>query len=255
MARVRTLILRAPGTNCDVETAFAFEQAGATVSSAHVNELVRKDKRIADYQIVVIPGGFTYGDDISAGKILANELKLKLGDDIRKFVGGGGLVLGICNGFQVLAKAGILPQAADTGQKLTLANNDSSRFECRWVYLSVDRESPCVFTRGIDTMYLPVAHGEGKVVAEPKVLRGLNVVLRYADKEGNIRADYPYNPNGSADSIAGICDSSGRIFALMPHPERFLRWTQHPRWFRDAKREWGDGFGIFKNAVEWVKSA
>jgi phosphoribosylformylglycinamidine synthase len=255
MAKVRTLILRAPGTNCDVETAFAFEQAGANVSSAHVNELVRRDKRIADYQIVVIPGGFTYGDDISAGKILANELKLKLGDDIQEFVGGGGLILGICNGFQVLVKAGLLPQPDDASQKLTLANNDSSRFECRWVYLSVDKKSPCVFTRGIDALYLPIAHGEGKVVAEPKALRGLNVVLRYADGEGNIRADYPYNPNGSVDNIAGICDSSGRIFALMPHPERFLRWTQHPRWMREANREWGDGFGIFRNAVEWVKSA
>jgi len=254
MAEVRTLILRAPGTNCDVETAFAFEQAGASVSSAHVNELVRKDKRIADYQILVIPGGFTYGDDISAGKILANELKLKLGEDIQKFVGGGGLILGICNGFQVLVKAGILPQPNDASQKLTLAGNDSSRFECRWVYLSVDKKSPCVFTKGITSLYLPIAHGEGKVMAEAKALADLKVVLRYADKEGNVSADYPHNPNGSADSIAGICDSSGRIFALMPHPERFLRWTQHPRWVRGGVREWGDGFGIFRNAVEWVRS-
>jgi len=255
MAKVRTLILRAPGTNCDVETAFAFEQAGAEISSAHVNELVRKEKRLADYQIVVFPGGFTYGDDISAGKILANELKLKLGDDIQRFVGNGGLILGICNGFQVLVKAGILPQSEDTSQKLTLANNDSSRFECRWVYLNIDKQSPCVFTKGIDSLYLPIAHGEGKVMAEPKALKDLKVVLRYADKNGKVSSDYPYNPNGSADSIAGICDSSGRIFALMPHPERFLRWTQHPRWLRESKREWGDGFGIFKNAVEWVRSA
>jgi phosphoribosylformylglycinamidine synthase I len=254
MAKVRALILRAPGTNCDVETAFAFEQAGASVSSAHINELVRREKLIADYQIVVIPGGFSYGDDISAGKILANELKLKLGDDIQKFVGDGGLILGICNGFQVLVKAGILPQPEDASQKLTLANNDSNQYECRWVYLSVDQKSPCVFTKGMSQIYLPAAHGEGKVVADAETLSRLNVVLRYADREGNIRADYPYNPNGSADSIAGICDSSGRIFALMPHPERFLRWTQHPRWFREANREWGDGFGIFKNAVEWVRS-
>jgi phosphoribosylformylglycinamidine (FGAM) synthase-like amidotransferase family enzyme len=152
-------------------------------------------------------------------------------------------------------KAGILPQSADASQRLTLANNDSSRFECRWVYLSVDKKSPCVFTKGIDALYLPIAHGEGRVVADTKALGGLNVVLRYADKEGNVSADYPHNPNGSADSIAGICDESGRIFALMPHPERFLRWTQHPRWVREANREWGDGFGIFRNAVEWVKSA
>ena len=255
MAKVRTLILRAPGTNCDAETTFAFEQAGAVVSSAHVNELVRREKRISDYQIMVFPGGFTYGDDISAGKILANEVRLKLGEDIQRFVEGGGLVLGICNGFQVLVKAGILPKPDDAGQKLTLSGNDSSRFECRWVYLNVDKQSPCVFTRGIESLYLPIAHGEGKVMAEAEVLKGLKVVLRYADKNGKPSADYPYNPNGSADSIAGICDDSGRIFALMPHPERFLRWTQHPRWFREGKREWGDGFGIFKNAVEWVKSA
>jgi phosphoribosylformylglycinamidine synthase I len=255
MAKVKTLMLRAPGTNCDVETTFAFEQAGAIVSSAHVNELVRKDKRIADYQILVFPGGFTYGDDISAGKILANEIKLKLGEDIQRFVAAGGLILGICNGFQVLVKAGILPQPEDTSQQLTLANNDSGRFECRWVYLSVDRSSPCVFTKGIDTLYLPIAHGEGKVIAEAKALKGLKVVLRYADSSGNVSTDYPDNPNGSADSIAGICDDSGRIFALMPHPERFLRWTQHPRWVRETKRQWGDGFNIFQNAVEWVKNA
>jgi phosphoribosylformylglycinamidine synthase len=247
--------MRAPGTNCDVETAFAFEQAGAEVASAHVNELARKEKRIGDYQILVFPGGFTYGDDISAGKILANEIKLKLGEDIRRFVENGGLILGICNGFQVLVKAGILPQPEDTDQELTLATNDSSRFECRWVYLSVDKQSPCVFTRGIESLYLPIAHGEGKVMAGPEALKGLQVVLRYADSAGKVSADYPDNPNGSADSIAGICDRSGRIFALMPHPERFLRWTQHPRWSREAKREWGDGFAIFRNAVNWVKSA
>ncbi|MGD9117827.1 MAG: phosphoribosylformylglycinamidine synthase I [Dehalococcoidia bacterium] len=254
MAKVRTLIVRAPGTNCDVETSFAFEQAGAVVASAHVNELVRRGKRISDYQIVVFPGGFTYGDDISAGKILANEIKLKLGDDIQKFVENGGLILGICNGFQVLVKAGILPQSVDASQQLTLSNNDSSRFECRWVYLNVDKQSPCVFTKGINSLYLPIAHGEGKVMAEPKALKGLKVVLRYADEKGKVSADYPNNPNGSADSIAGICDTSGRIFALMPHPERFLRWTQHPRWFREEARGWGDGFAIFKNAVEWVRS-
>ena len=252
MAKVRTLILRAPGTNCDGETAFAFEQAGSLVDSAHVNELVRRDKLISRYQILVIPGGFTYGDDISAGKILANELKLKLGDDVQRFIDRGGLILGICNGFQVLTKAGILPPLTNGKQGLTLANNDSNRFECRWVYLSVNQESSCLFTRGISTMYLPVAHGEGKVVADSETRNGLNIVLRYADETGNVQAGYPHNPNGSVDNIAGICDGSGRIFALMPHPERFIRWNQHPRWTREAPRP-GDGFGIFRNAVKWVK--
>jgi phosphoribosylformylglycinamidine synthase I len=252
MAKVRTLILRAPGTNCDEETAFAFEQAGSAVDSAHVNQLVQRDKLIANYQIMVIPGGFTYGDDVSGGRILANELKLKLGEDIQRFVERGGLILGICNGFQVLVKAGILPPV-ENGQRLTLAGNDSNRFECRWVYLKINQKSPCIFTRGISKMYLPVAHGEGKVMAEAKTLGSLNVVVRYADDKGNVKAGYPHNPNGSVDNIAGICDASGRIFALMPHPERFIRWTQHPRWTREAPRQHGDGLGIFLNAVDWVK--
>jgi len=253
MAKVRTLILRAPGTNCDVETAFAFEQAGSLVDSAHVNELVRREKLISHYQILVIPGGFTYGDDVSAGKILANELRLKLGEDVQRFVDQGGLILGICNGFQVLVKAGILPPLVDGNQRLTLAGNDSNRFECRWIYLSVNQKSPCLFTREISKMYLPVAHGEGKVMADSETISRLNVVVRYADDKGNVQAGYPHNPNGSVDNIAGICDASGRIFALMPHPERFIRWNQHPRWTREAPEKHGDGFAIFLNAVEWVK--
>jgi len=252
MVKVRTLILRAPGTNCDVETAFAFAQAGSVVDSAHVNQLVRGDKLISDYQILVIAGGFTYGDDVSAGKILANELRLKLGEDIQRFADRGGLILGICNGLQVLVKAGILPPLAN--HRLTLSGNDSNRFECRWVYLRVNEKSRCLFTKGMTTLYLPVAHGEGKVVADSETLKGLDVVLRYADEAGNVRAGYPYNPNGSVDNIAGIGDGSGRIFGLMPHPERFIRWTQHPRWTREPPREYGDGFKIFLNAVKEVKA-
>lgn len=252
MATVKTLILRAPGTNCDVETAFAFEQAGSQVDAAHVNELLRRQKLLSNYQIMVIPGGFTYGDDISAGKILANELRLKLGEEIRKFVADGRLILGICNGLQVLVKAGILSGLKD-GNKypLTLTGNDSGRFECCWVYLRIVKASPCIFTQGIDTMYLPIAHGEGKIVTEPGIS---NVALHYADETGNIKAGYPHNPNGSTDNIAGICDDSGRIFALMPHPERFVRWTQHPRWTREPRKEYGDGFRIFLNAVAWAKT-
>jgi phosphoribosylformylglycinamidine synthase I len=254
MSKVKTLILRAPGTNCDFETRVAFEQAGAEVESALVTELFHREKLLSDYQILVSPGGFTYGDDISAGKILANELKLRLGEDIRKFVEDGKLILGICNGFQVLVKAGVLPkQTLESVQPLTLTSNDSGRFECRWVYLQVNEASPCIFTRGISTMYLPVAHGEGKVVAEPGAADRLNVVLHYADESGNIKAGYPHNPNGSVHNIAGICDVSGRIFALMPHPERFIRWTQHPRWVRETPRNYGDGLQIFLNAVAWVK--
>jgi len=252
--KVRALILRAPGTNCDVETAFAFQQAGAVVDLVHVNELIHREKRVGDYQILVVPGGFTYGDDIAAGKVLANELRLKLGEDILRFIEDGGLILGICNGFQVLIKAGFLPEPSnDASPHLTVVANDSGKFECRWVHLSVNKESPCVFTEGIDEMYLPVAHAEGKVVVEPEALPHLNVVLYYTDEQGNTDAGYPHNPNGSVANIAGICDTSGRIFALMPHPERYVRGTQHPQWTRQKARQYGDGFQIFVNAVEWAQ--
>jgi len=254
MSRVRTLIIRAPGTNCDAETAFAFQQVGAEVSTVHVNQLIGGGKRLSDYQIMVIPGGFTYGDDISAGKILANELRLKLGEDILRFIEDGKLILGICNGFQVLVKAGFLPEPSKSGSApLTLSANDSGKFECRWVHLSVNEKSPCIFTEGVDSLYLPVANGEGKVVAEPGVLPELNIALYYADERGNRHAGYPYNPSGSVGNIAGICDSSGRIFALMPHPERHVRGTQHPQWTRHGAKRYGDGFQIFLNAVKWAE--
>ena len=249
------MILRGPGTNCDVETAFAFQQAGAIASSVHVNQLIRHEQRLSDYQIFVIPGGFTYGDDIAAGKVLANELKLRLGDDIQNFIDNGGLILGICNGFQVLVKAGILPRAANgSAPSATLADNDSGRFECRWVYMTANRKSPCIFTEGIERLYLPVAHGEGKFITSGGELPEPNIALYYTDEQGNTGAGYPYNPNGSERDIAGICDSSGRIFALMPHPERHIRGTQHPRWTREEIKEQGDGFQIFLNAVRWAKS-
>jgi phosphoribosylformylglycinamidine synthase subunit PurQ / glutaminase len=254
MTKVKVLMLQAPGTNCDFETRVAYEMAGAEVDWALVYELFRGEKKLADYHILVIPGGFTYGDDISAGKIMANEIRYRLGPDISNFVADGKLVMGVCNGFQVLVKTGILPGLQDSGsQPVTLTVNDSGKFECRWINLKVNAESPCVFTRGMDRMYIPVNHGEGKLVAAPGVLEKLNVVVRYTDEQGNTGAGYPLNPNGSVDDIAGICDTTGRIFALMPHPERFIRWTQHPRWTREPARETGDGLQIFVNAVEWAK--
>jgi phosphoribosylformylglycinamidine synthase len=216
--------------------------------------LIRGEERLADFQILVIPGGFTYGDDIAAGKVLANELMLRIGEQVRRFVSEERLVLGICNGFQVLVKAGILPGLESATPRMTLTSNDSNRFECRWVYLSVDRNSSCVFTRGIERMYLPVAHAEGKLVADTEVLPQINAVLHYTGPEGNPGAGYPHNPNGSVADIAGICDATGRVFALMPHPERYVRRTQHPQWTRGGGKEPGDGFKIFTNAVSWVKS-
>ena len=254
MNRVRTLVIRAPGTNCDVETVFAFQQAGSDVSLVHVNRLIQHHEKLADYQILVIPGGFTYGDDIAAGKVLANELKLNLGDDIIRFIEDGKLILGICNGFQVLVKAGFLPDVSRSDLSLlTLTDNDSGRFECRWVHLVVNQASSCVFTQGIESLYLPVAHAEGKVVVLSGALTEQNVTLFYADEHGDISAGYPHNPNGSAGNVAGICDNSGRVFGLMPHPERHIRGTQHPQWTRIGAREYGDGLQIFSNAVDWAK--
>jgi phosphoribosylformylglycinamidine synthase I len=254
MNKVKVLMLRAPGTNRDVDTRIAFEQCGAEVYSALVTELFRREKKLAEYHLAVIPGGFTYGDDISAGKIMANEIKLRLGEDIRKFVADGRLILGICNGFQVLVKTGILPGInGKSAQPVTLTNNDSGKFECRWVYLKVNEKSPCVFTKGMRGMYVPIAHGEGKLVAEPGVADKLNIVVQYVDEKGKTQAGYPYNPNGSINDIAGICDASGRIFGLMPHPEDFIRPTQHPRWTREAPRKSGDGLQLFQNAVAWAK--
>lgn len=255
MSKVRTLIMRAPGTNRDIETQFAFEQAGAEVSIVHVNQLIRREVQMVEYQILVIPGGFSYGDDIASGKVLANELRLKLGEDITRFVEDGKLVLGICNGFQALVKAGFLPEISTDGSiQLTLTNNDSGKFECRWVHLRTNKNSPCVFTKGIESIYVPVAHGEGKVVTLGEGITDANVALYYADETGNIAAGYPHNPNGSEKNIAGICDASGRVFGLMPHPEDHIRGTQHPQWTRLGAREYGDGFPIFRNAVEWANN-
>jgi phosphoribosylformylglycinamidine synthase I len=255
MTKARTLVLRAPGTNCDMEAAFAFEQAEADVSMVHIGELIRREKRLGDYRIMVLPGGFTYGDDLGSGKVIANEIGVKLGDDVKLFVENGGLIIGICNGFQILVKSGLLPDPAalNKRQKATLTNNDSGKFECRWVNLKVNLKSNCIFTKGIAKMYLPVAHGEGKFVADKETLAAIDVAVYYADEDDKPTMEYPYNPNGSLSCIAGICDSTGRIFGLMPHPERYITGSQHPRWTGENVREEGDGFRIFKNAVDWVK--
>ncbi len=254
------------GINCDRETAFAFEQAGAEARRVHVNDLIDGHDRLDRYQILSFPGGFSYGDDIASGKVLANRVKTHLDDAIQRFIEGGGLVLGICNGFQVMVKYGLLgsPQGVVEAQRSTLTYNDSSRYEDRWVHL-LPEKGRCVFTRGIEKLYLPVAHGEGKFFTDPGTLAGLEaagcVVLRYADEEGRAAGGrFPWNPNGSLNDIAGVCDPSGRVFGLMPHPERHLHFTQHPLWTQLAEEcrragrrlpEEGHGMAIFRNAVTY----
>jgi phosphoribosylformylglycinamidine synthase I len=253
----KTLILKAAGVNCDVETACAFQSAGAEAEFVHINQLVCGEKKLADYQIFVLSGGFTYGDDIAAGKILANELKYKMFEAIKDFVTAEKLIIGICNGFQVLVRAGILPGNADFKQEATLTNNDSGVFQDRWVYLK-NAGSKCFWTKGLpDVIYLPIAHGEGKFIPKNEDIlermRGLGqIVFQYCDSNGQL-GDYPVNPNGSIDSIAGICDETGRVFGLMPHPERHLASLQHPRWTREGLKKHGDGFVLFLNAVNYFK--
>ena len=257
MAKPQVLVLRTAGTNCDREAVRAFELAGAQVESLHINRLVEQADLLDQFQILTIPGGFSYGDDIAAGRIMANQMLHHLRDRARAFVDAGKLVIGICNGFQVLVKAGLLPGLSDPGingtQQATITYNDSGKFEDRWVWLEPATEG-CVFITPGRRLYLPVAHGEGKVCfADPNVQQRIcedkRIAFRYVDAEGNF-GDYPVNPNGSVDHIAGLCDPTGRVFGLMPHPERFIHRTQHPRWTRE-KIEDPDGLTIFRNAVNY----
>lgn len=259
MTTVKTLVLRTAGSNCDYETVHAFQHVGSEVSLIHINQIVAGKTRLSNFQILAIPGGFTYGDDISAGKILANELKYKLTDQIENFISDGKLIIGICNGFQVLVKAGLLPEVnlSNGKQLVTLTNNDSGKFEDRWIYLkAVSRK--CVFTRGIEKLvYFPVAHAEGKFIPKDEsLLKNLNrndqIVFQYTNSNGELDG-YPWNPNGSIENIAGICDSTGRIFGLMPHPERHFHPTHHPRWTREGMRAEADGVVIFRNAIEYIR--
>ncbi len=257
MEKVAAIVLRAAGTNCDMETQYALELAGATADRVHINRVI-EDKSLLDrYHILVFPGGFSYGDDVAAGKILANQVIHHLAEPVRKFIEDGKLVLGICNGFQVLVKTGILPGANGFHQEdVTITCNDSGKFEDRWVYLA-PQTNKCVLIEPERQIYLPVAHAEGKVVVRnDKALQRLEadsyVAFKYVDANGE-EGLYPINPNGSVDSIAGLTDGTGRVLGLMPHPERFVRRTQHPHWSRLGRDLDPDGIKIFRNAVRYVR--
>ena len=253
----KVLVLRTAGTNCDYETEYAFQLAGAETGLIHINQLIAGRTNLNGNHILAIPGGFSYGDDVAAGILLANEIKHKLGNLLRDFVDSGKLIIGICNGFQVLVRAGLLPRLkSQIAQDATLAMNTSAKFECRWVHLET-QDTPCAFTHGLKRrVYLPVAHAEGRFTAPSQILDQLEsnrqVVFRYVSPDGG-SPPYPDNPNGSDLQIAGICDPTGRIFGMMPHPERFLTRFNHPRWTRESLPEKGDGFDIFQNAVAFVQ--
>ena len=257
MAAPRVLILRAPGTNCDVETAHAFEVAGAKVSSIHVNRLIDSPRSGEGFQILCFPGGFSYGDDIAAGRILAERLQVHLRDLVDSFRSADRLVLGICNGFQVMMRLGIFFDDDPKEPPATLAQNHQARFEDRWVHLA-SANSNSVFLRGIESMYLPMAHAEGRFVFRSpedraRMLERGQLALRYTDSTGEVSDSvlpFPANPNGAELNVAGITDSTGRIFGLMPHPERHIDFTHHPFWTRRTEQpEHGDGHRVFANAV------
>lgn len=268
--KLRALVPTGHGINCETETRWALELGGFDqVDLIHLNFLARGDIDVSGYQIVVFPGGFLDGDDLGAAQACANRLRHsringeRFIDHLVRFVERGGLVLGICNGFQLLVKLGLLPASQHdyTRREVTLTGNDRGRFEDRWVYLVVDKASPCVFLQGIDRLYLPVRHGEGKIVgrtpdlAQRLVANG-QAALRYALPERwEPTMEYPFNPNGSQSAIAGLCDPTGRVFGLMPHPEAYWHRTNHPRWTREKIPEEGGGLALFRNAADFLRHA
>ena len=270
----KALVLTGFGLNCDWETTHALELAGAEAHRVHINQLVMGEEigeiaRLEDYQIFAFIGGFSWGDDHGAGVIFATKLLYNIGEDILRFIEKGNLVIGICNGYQAMVNVGLLPGFDGDYRSRTVAliGNDCGNFRDQWVHLKVETSSPCVFTRGLEQLELPVRHGEGKFYAEESVIKDLEeknqAVVRYADSEGNsANGSYPENPNGSMNDIAGICDSTGRVFGLMPHPEAYNHWTNHPNWtlFKERYRRGGEpypreGYGIqiFRNAVDYFK--
>ena len=249
MAKPRAMVLRAAGTNCDKESQHALELAGFSAERVHLFRVMERPGLLDEVQLLMIPGGFSYGDDVAAGKIFANQILHHLAEALNKFVADGKLILGVCNGFQVLLKSGLLPwgraDAAAANQDATLAWNDCGSFVDRWVPLRAE-DSKCIFLPPGERLMLPIAHGEGKFVtrdqaALEKIRSGGQVAVRY---DGD-------NPNGSIDDIAGICDPTGRIFALMPHPEQFVDVTQHPTWTRGGVDR-ADGLIVFRRAAEYL---
>jgi len=265
--KVKTIVLDGYGLNCGYETQYSFELAGAEAERVHINELIWKRKSLEDYHILAFIGGFSYGDDHGAGVLEASKIKYNTGVSIEDFVNDGKLVIGICNGFQALVNFGLLPgfEKNYNSREVALVSNDIGNFRDDWVSLGVNQNSPCVFTKGIKKIDLPIRHAEGKFYAEKPVINRLNqneqIVMRYS-KDIMDRNDFPYNPNGSVEDIAGICDPTGRIFGLMPHPEAYNSFLNYPYWTRikeTYKRRGmtipgeGEGIKIFRNGVEYVE--
>lgn len=268
--RVKAIVIAGNGTNCEREVAHACRMAGADAADiVHIAELLAGRVRLDDYHFLNLAGGFLDGDDLGSAKAGANRLaharvrdtQETLSSQLQRFIADGKLIMGVCNGFQLMVKMGLLP-ALDGDyrtQSTTLTFNDGGRFEDRWCELVVDQDSPCVFTRDLEHLYLPVRHGEGKFVAEPETLDAIQqrhlAPVRYCDPQHRQPTmDYPFNPNGSLAAIAGVCDESGRLFGLMPHPEAYTHRVHHPRWTREESLpEEGMGLWLYQNAIQFIR--
>lgn len=259
---VRVIVLTGFGLNCEVETAEAFRLVGASPELVPFQDLLDRRHCLSDYRIVALPGGFAFGDHLGAGFVFANKIRWRLYDELVSFLENGGLALGICNGFQTMVRLGMLPgfDGDYRTPRATLAPNNRLGYWDTWVRLAVDPDSPCVWTRGLDILHLPSRHGEGKLLAESeevteRLVTGRQIAVRYIDNHNQPTEEWPANPNGSPGGLAGLCDPTGRIFGLMPHPDAFLYDFQHPQYFRRRARgegtpTEGGGLGIFRNGVD-----
>ncbi len=263
MAAPRIAVLTGYGINSDAELAHSFELAGGRAQRVHLHDCIDGRVRLEDFDVLAIPGGFSFGDHIASGRIFANRLRYKLGESLLRLRERKVPMIGICNGFQVLVKLGLLPgtEPASFTQTCTLTYNDSSRYEDRWCHLKVETGTPSIWLKDIGSLYLPVRHGEGKFVpGSDELLQSLDAskqsCLRYCNEDGSAPAEgprgFPANPNGSTANVAGLCSKDGLVFGLMPHPEAHVLATQHPRWHREGLQAEGDGLRIFRNAVQWV---
>ncbi|KPA18859.1 Phosphoribosylformylglycinamidine synthase I [Candidatus Magnetomorum sp. HK-1] len=266
MNSVRVIVLSGYGLNCDHETAYSFECMGAKADKVHINDLSRGNCQLNDYDILVFTGGFSWGDDHGAGVLQALRMRKYLTDDIQRFVDRGRLIIGICNGFQTLVNLGILPGLSRQWERsVALLHNDCGNFRNDWVKLHINKNSPCVFTKDMDYMELPVRHGEGKFFAEQSIVQQLvdsnQIVMQYASDQKNLaNMKFPDNPNGSTLDIAGICDPTGHIFGLMPHPEAFHQLTNHPQWTRFNKNNSEEipeflGVALFEKAINYIQKS
>ena len=272
---VRVAVLFGFGINCDRETAAVFEMVGGTSERLHVNNLVQGNRSLEEFDILAVPGGFSFGDHLGSGRLLGNRLRFALRDQLQKFVSSGKPIIGICNGFQALVKTGLLPGPEkaslepDLIQRASLTLNNTGRYEDRWVTLEFDSQSPCIWTKGIQRIECPVRHGEGRFVMPTdaeldRLSSNHQLTVRYVDpstEPGTNPSDdllpFPLSPNGSMRNIAGICDPTGLVFGLMPHPEAFYTMWLHPEHtsMKLNEDEWeGSGLQIFRNAVEYVRS-